>query len=79
MECFLDLLDGAAGDEEGPAPEASTKARHTGSVAVFKDDIPAVGAASSPDHLAALDRHGPSPQHRFSFAPVRARIQGDLF
>jgi ribonuclease HII len=26
----------------------------------------------SPDHLAALGRHGPCPQHRRSFAPVRA-------
>ncbi|MEO6186488.1 MAG: ribonuclease HII [Steroidobacteraceae bacterium] len=26
---------------------------------------------ATPDHLAALARLGPSPQHRFSFAPVR--------
>jgi ribonuclease HII len=26
---------------------------------------------STPDHLAALQRHGPTPLHRFSFAPVR--------
>ena len=26
---------------------------------------------ASPEHLAALRRHGPSPQHRSSFAPVR--------
>ncbi len=26
---------------------------------------------STPDHLAALRRHGPTPLHRFSFAPVR--------
>jgi ribonuclease HII len=25
----------------------------------------------TPDHLEALRRHGPSPMHRFSFAPVR--------
>ena len=25
------------------------------------------------DHLAALERHGPSPQHRRSFAPVAQR------
>ena len=25
----------------------------------------------TPDHLEALRRHGPSPLHRFSFAPVR--------
>ena len=27
----------------------------------------------SPEHLKALDRHGPSPLHRFSFEPVRRR------
>jgi ribonuclease HII len=26
----------------------------------------------TPDHLEALRRHGPTPLHRFSFAPVRA-------
>ena len=37
---------------------------------------PQYGLASNkgygtPDHLAALRMHGPSPLHRFSFAPVR--------
>jgi ribonuclease HII len=32
----------------------------------------------TPEHLAALERHGPCPIHRRSFAPVRAR-QGELF
>jgi ribonuclease HII len=26
---------------------------------------------ATPDHLAALREHGPTPHHRFSFAPVR--------
>jgi ribonuclease HII len=26
---------------------------------------------ATPEHLAALREHGPSPHHRFSFAPVR--------
>ena len=26
---------------------------------------------ATPDHLEALRLHGPSPLHRFSFAPVR--------
>jgi ribonuclease HII len=26
---------------------------------------------STPEHLAALRRHGPSPLHRYSYAPVR--------
>ena len=30
-----------------------------------------VGAALlSPEHLEALDRHGPCPIHRYSFSPV---------
>ena len=34
----------------------------------------------TPAHLAALKRHGPCPQHRRSFAPVRNAMQGpDLF
>ncbi|MEQ1949179.1 MAG: ribonuclease HII [Bryobacteraceae bacterium] len=40
--------------------------------------FPQYGLASNkgygtPDHVAALDRHGPTPLHRFSFGPVRAR------
>lgn len=30
------------------------------------------------EHLEALDRLGPSPLHRRSFAPVRERLQGRL-
>lgn len=35
---------------------------------------------SSPQHLAALRQHGPCPQHRRSFAPVRETlvVQGQL-
>ena len=32
---------------------------------------------STPEHLAALDRHGPCPIHRRSFAPVRAWLERD--
>ena len=32
---------------------------------------------STPEHLAALERHGPCPIHRRSFAPVRAWLQRD--
>ncbi len=31
------------------------------------------------EHLAALDRLGPCPEHRRSFAPVRARLAPGLF
>jgi ribonuclease HII len=35
---------------------------------------------STPEHLAALKRLGPCPQHRRSFAPVRLLLdQGELF
>jgi ribonuclease HII len=33
----------------------------------------------TPEHLAALRRCGPIPEHRRSFAPVRACLQADLF
>jgi ribonuclease HII len=33
---------------------------------------------STPQHLAALRSHGPCPQHRRSFEPVRACAQGSL-
>lgn len=33
----------------------------------------------SPAHLAALASLGPTPEHRFSYAPVRARAQATLF
>lgn len=32
----------------------------------------------TPAHLAALERHGPCPEHRRSFAPVRARLARPL-
>ena len=42
----------------------------------FDDEYPGYGLASNkgyctPAHLAALRIHGPSPLHRYSFAPVR--------
>jgi len=33
----------------------------------------------APEHLAALDRFGPLPEHRFCYAPVRERLQRTLF
>jgi len=32
-----------------------------------------------PAHMAALERLGPTPEHRMSFAPVRERLQRNLF
>lgn len=34
---------------------------------------------STPEHLAALQRHGPCPEHRRSFEPVRAALTPVLF
>jgi ribonuclease HII len=33
----------------------------------------------TPDHLVALRRHGPTPVHRRSFAPVRSLVELSLF
>ncbi len=33
----------------------------------------------TPEHLSALAKHGPSAQHRLSFAPVRAVIESKVF
>ncbi len=45
-------------------------------MAAFDHEYPQYGLArnkgyGTPDHLAALRLHGPSPLHRYSFAPVR--------
>ncbi|HEU0121818.1 MAG TPA: ribonuclease HII [Bryobacteraceae bacterium] len=45
---------------------------------------PGYGLASnkgygSPIHLDALDRLGPTPEHRMTYAPVRQRVQRTLF
>lgn len=47
------------------------------------DDFPAYGFGNhkgygTTEHLAALQRHGPTPQHRRSFAPVREVLGGPL-
>lgn len=33
---------------------------------------------STPEHTAALDRHGPCPLHRFSYVNVRSRVRSRL-
>lgn len=33
----------------------------------------------TPEHLAALEQHGPCPEHRRSFAPVRRTLERGLF
>jgi ribonuclease HII len=34
---------------------------------------------STPEHFAALERLGPCPHHRRSFAPVQSCLMGNLF
>ena len=46
-------------------------------------EYPGYGMAShkgygTPEHMAALQRLGPTPLHRRSFAPVRGALQGTL-
>ncbi|OYW10250.1 MAG: ribonuclease HII [Acidobacteriia bacterium 12-62-4] len=50
----------------------------------YDQQYPAYGFArhkgyGAPEHLAALDRFGPLPEHRFCYAPVRERSQRTLF
>jgi ribonuclease HII len=33
----------------------------------------------TPQHLQRLEQHGPCPEHRRSFAPVRRLLQGEMF
>lgn len=49
-------------------------------LASLHDHYPQYGLVSNkgygtPDHLAALFKYGPTPQHRSSFAPVRAALE----
>jgi ribonuclease HII len=54
------------------------KVERDAALTAWDEVFPQYGLASNkgygtPDHLAALDRLGPTPLHRFSFAPVRGR------
>ena len=67
------------GDERCHAIAAASilaKVYRDGSMIKWDQVYPHYGLArhkgyQSPEHLRALDRHGPSPLHRFSFGPVR--------
>ncbi len=69
------------GDERCYAIAAASilaKVYRDGSMCEWDQVYPQYGLArhkgyQSPEHLKALDRHGPSPLHRFSFEPVRSR------
>ena len=42
-------------------------------------DLAGTKGYGAPLHLAGLDRLGPTPEHRMTYAPVRARAQRSLF
>lgn len=76
------------GDALEPAISAASilaKVTRDRLMVTFDASYPGYGFAAhkgypTPAHLAALRRIGPCPQHRHSFAPVRATLaQGDLF
>jgi len=69
------------GDERCHAIAAASliaKVFRDGTMREWDDIYPQYGLSrhkgyQTPEHLKALDRHGPSPLHRFSFGPVRRR------
>lgn len=77
LPCPAEALIG--GDALDPAIMAASilaKVARDRAMAILHDEFPAYGFAvhkgyPTPVHLAALARHGPCPQHRQSFAPVR--------
>ncbi len=70
------------GDRDVPAISAASILAKTARDAMLVQldrEYPQYGFAQhkgygTPEHLAALDRHGPCPAHRRSFAPVRAVV-----
>ena len=69
------------GDERCHAIAAASiiaKVFRDGTMREWDDIYPQYGLSrhkgyQTPEHLKALDRHGPCPLHRFSFGPVRRR------
>ena len=77
LPCPAEALVG--GDALDPAIMAASilaKVARDRAMVALHDEFPAYGFAvhkgyPTPSHLAALATHGPCPQHRQSFAPVR--------
>jgi ribonuclease HII len=70
------LVHGDARSVSIAAASILAKVERDRRMAEFDDLYPQYGLAKhkgygTPDHLEALRRHGPSPLHRFSYAPVR--------
>lgn len=77
LPCHAEALVG--GDALDPAIMAASilaKVARDRAMVALHDEFPAYGFAvhkgyPTPAHLTALNAHGPCPQHRQSFAPVR--------
>ena len=70
------LIHGDARSVSIAAASILAKVERDRRMAEFDELYPQYGLAKhkgygTPDHLEALRRHGPSPLHRFSYAPVR--------
>ena len=80
LPCHAEALVG--GDALDPAIMAASilaKVARDRAMIALHDEFPAYGFAvhkgyPTPSHLAALAAHGPCPQHRRSFAPVRKSL-----
>lgn len=77
-------IGGDARDRSIMAASILAKVTRDRAMLALHDEHPHYGFAghkgySTPGHLAALRAHGPCPQHRRSFAPVREAEVGDLF
>ena len=81
LDIDLPQLPLVQGDERCHAIAAASiiaKVYRDNTMREWHDVYPQYGLARhkgylSPEHLKALDRHGPSPLHRYSFGPVRRR------
>ncbi|HEY4528815.1 MAG TPA: ribonuclease HII [Luteimonas sp.] len=77
-------VDGDARDRSIAAASILAKVTRDRAMVDLHAAFPAYGfdghkGYSTPAHLAALRAHGPCPQHRRSFAPVRQALAPDLF
>src|SRR5690606_27483401 len=77
-------VDGDARDRSIAAASILAKVTRDRAMLALHEAFPAYGfdahkGYSTPAHLAALRAHGPCPQHRRSFAPVRDALAPELF
>ncbi|MGY1457438.1 MULTISPECIES: ribonuclease HII [unclassified Luteimonas] len=77
-------IGGDARDRSIMAASILAKVTRDRAMILMHDEYPRYGfdghkGYSTPGHLSALRTHGPCPQHRRSFAPVRGAAMADLF